>query len=87
MGGRWAKNPKKVLTLYTNGALPLERRYFSHMVVGPQIQVTQSKVWHPLYLTPLGLASSSWKSTNHFLDVHILIIKRSEYLINKRHAS
>ena len=49
------------------------------MVVGPQIQATQSKVWHPLYLTPLGLASSSWKSTNHFLDVHILIIKRSDY--------
>ena len=59
--------------------VPLERRYFFHMVVGPQIQVTQSKVWHPLCLTPLGLASSSWQSTNHFLNVHILMIKRSDY--------
>ena len=49
------------------------------MVVGPQIQGIQAKAWHPLFLTPLGLVSSSWQSTNRFLDVHILIIKRSDY--------
>ena len=59
--------------------VPLERRYFFHMVVGPQIQVIQTKVWHPLFLTPLGLVSSCWQSTNHFLDVHILMMKRSYY--------